>query len=51
MEMKYLDVKLDNGLESFMFVFYYFKYEIEVCVGMSREVVKYLFIYFFFREV
>lgn len=51
MEMKHLDVKSDNGPESSMPVLHYFKYEIEVCVGMSREVVKHLSTYFSFREV
>lgn len=37
---KYLDVKSDNGPESYMPPHHYFKFEMEACIGMSREVLK-----------
>lgn len=45
---KYLDMKLDNGLESYLPAQYYFKYEREVNIGMSREVIKHQSTYFSF---
>lgn len=47
---KYLDIKSDNSLESYYNAHHHFKYEIEVCIGISREVIKHPPIYLSFYE-
>lgn len=43
---KYLDMKSDNGPESYMPTHHCFKFEMEACIGMSRKVLKHPSTYF-----